>query len=382
MQLWMATLLLILFVVVIIITLSLAKFRGKELWMILTVVLSIISILAISVYIMLTFIFINAVKNEPPIEQFETTLATTSKPVITSKMTVPKPVDYDLPTEDVPKLHPDTLGLRNTLYEEMPTFTTQNEVTNYVLYQFLNNIFEFEFYITKDIAVDEGTGYCILTSACETAMTYYLFSSYSENDLFTKECDESKVYAKIKLTYTNPEYDLEARAEALEFVMKNPMPIGGFKDFETEKSYALKIHDFIARKVSYSPIGYDPESMFYLKKYEALQEAYNVLAEEENMAVCAAYARAFALVAQYAGINTVWAYGNVTERESHAWNIIYPCDGSKAVNVDVTWDDTGNQDYYEQEYISDRYFYIPVSEDYEHTLEEGFEEFLNYINMK
>lgn len=212
-------------------------------------------------------------------------------------------------------------------------------------------------------------------------MSYYLFSAYYEFDMFTEDRgDEGKVYARIKLIYTNSEYDLEARAEALEFVLKNPVPIGGFKDFESEKAYARKIHGFIARKATYSPIGYDPESMIGMKKYEALQEAYNALAETENSVVCAGYARAFALIAQYAGINAAWVSGNETEAESHAWNVVYPCDGSEAVLVDVTWDDIDSGDLTEQEYVSDRYFYIPLSEEYEHTPMEHFDEFLRFVN--
>jgi type IV secretory pathway VirB2 component (pilin) len=34
-----------------------------------------------------------------------------------------------------------------------------------------------------------------------------------------------------------------AKAKALEFVKKNPVPIGGFQDFESEKVYARKIHE-------------------------------------------------------------------------------------------------------------------------------------------
>lgn len=61
-----------------------------------------------------------------------------------------------------------------------------------------------------------------------------------------------------------------------------------------------------------------------------------MLGKNENIAVCAGYARAFALIAQQADINTVWVFGNEKEMDSHAWNVIYPCGGSEAVLVDVT----------------------------------------------
>ena len=168
----------------------------------------------------------------------------------------------------------------------------------------------------------------------------------------------------------------------MEFIAKNPVPIAGFENFEIEKAYARNIHDFVAKKVTYSPIGYNPESMFGLEKYEALQEAYSVLGEDENTAVCAAYARAFALIAQYAGINTAYVLGNQTELESHAWNVIYPRDGSEPVLVDVTWDDTESEDFPGQLIVSDRYFYIPLSEDMDHKASDNVQGFLDYINSK
>lgn len=295
----------------------------------------------------------------------------------------PKLDSYDMPIVEVPLLPPDIKKIRDTSYEDMPIFSTQNEVTKYVLYQFLNNQFEFEFYLTRYFATDEATGFGILSNACEGAMSYHLFSAYRNIDLYTQDQgDEDKIYAKIKIIYTRPEYDLEARAEAMEFIAKNPVPIAGFENFEIEKAYARNIHDFVAKKVTYSPIGYNPESMFGLEKYEALQEAYNVLGEDENTAVCAAYARAFALIAQYAGINTAYVLGNQTELESHAWNVIYPRDGSEPVLVDVTWDDTESEDFPGQLIVSDRYFYIPLSEDMDHKASDNVQGFLDYINSK
>lgn len=402
MQLWLAGVLFIIIAAVLAILIVLARRKGKKAWTIIAIAASGVVLFATLIYIVLAFIFLDAVSNQPPDEPSETSAALASalavsqaspsaSPVASSGMSVtetptpetppPLPDDYDLPVAEIPALYPDVLGLRSVRYEGMPMFGTRKEVSRYVLYNFLNGRFECEFYLAKDFAVDEGTGFGIMGDACDTAMSYYLFSAYYECDMFTEDRgDEGKVYAKIKLIYTNPEYDLEARAEAVEFVLKNPAPVGGFKDFESEKAYARKIHDFIARKVTYSPIGYDPGSMIGMKKYEALQEAYNALAETENSVVCAGYARAFALIAQYAGINAAWVIGNETKTESHAWNVVYPCDGSEAVLVDVTWDDTDSGDSPEQEYVSDRWFYIPLSEEYEHMPMEHFDEFLRFVN--
>ncbi len=395
MPLWIAVVLLVFLAAGILIMLLLTRHTEKKRLMIAAIAVSTVALLVLLVYTLLTLIFVGG--NDPlselpgpstgwgdapmTIQVSPSASQYITDPTPAPQTPVPMPDDYDLPTSEVPELCPDILGLRSAAFEEMPTFGTQNEVTKYVLYNFLNNRFACEFYLKKDFAVDEGTGFSILDSACETAMTYYLFSSYKNFDMFTRDQgDDGKVYAKLMLVYTEPKYDLEAKAETLEFVMKNPVPIGGFRDFEIEKAYARKIHDFVAKKITYSPIGYNPERMFGMGKYEALQEAYNVLAEEENAAVCAGYARAFALIAQYAGINAAWVLGNETETESHAWNVIYPCDGSEAVLVDVTWDDTDSGDSTEQEYVSDRYFYVPLSEETEHTAAAHFDEFLRFVN--
>ena len=407
MPLWLAA---VLFVIAAAVLAALGihtRRNGKRAWTIAAIAVSGAVLLGALLYAILTFLFVDVAYERPPMEPpatlanargaftappetpaipVETTETAVASPIPTSTVlpaASPEPDEYDLPTSEVPALDPDVLGLRSVLYEEMPVFGSQNEVAKFVLHNFLNDRFEFEFYLTKGLAADEGTGYVVLNRACEVATAYYQFSAYSEYDMFTEDRREGsadRVYAKIKLIYTEPEYDLEARAEALEFVRKNPVPVGGFTDFASEKDYARKIHDFIARKITYSPIGYDPESMIGMRNHEALQEAYNVLAETENTAVCAGYARAFALIAQYAGINAAWVRGNETETQSHAWNVIYPCDGSGAVLVDVTWDDTGSGDWPEQESVSDKYFYIPLNEEREHTATEQFDGFLRFIN--
>ncbi|MGI6169404.1 MAG: transglutaminase domain-containing protein [Christensenellales bacterium] len=393
MLVWLAVLLFVIVAAGILGLIILMRRKGRKQWMVVSTVALSIALLAIATYIALTLLFPDSAGKQPTGESPGITasipeasatlmpLAAPQTPSMGPVLPEPKPEEYDLPIDEVPAFYPDVLGLRDVPYEAMPVFGSQNEVTKFVLHNFLNGRFEFELYLAKDFAVDEGTGFTILNRACETAMSYYLFSAYETIDMYTEERgDEDKVHATIKLEYSEPAYDLEARAEAYEFLLKNPVPSGGFQDFESEKAYARKIHDFIARKITYSPIGYDPENMFGMEKYEACQEAYNALAAEDNMAVCAGYARAFALIAQYAGINSAWVFGNETEVSSHAWNVIYPCDGSEAVLVDVTWDDTESDDVPGQTYVSDRYFYIPLSEEYEHIPADYFDEFLRFIN--
>ncbi len=288
------------------------------------------------------------------------------------------PESFDLAVENLPEFLPDVLSLREKEYEEMPLLSTQNEISEYALWNFLWGRKEFECYLPREIVPDEGTGHHILGEACKQMGAYYLFSAYNEFDMFTEDRgDEKGVYAKVKLLFPGEDLDKEAMAEALEFVMKNPVPEGGFKDYYGERAYAEKIHDFLCEKVYYSPIGYNPADTFGLDRYMDKQEAFTALGEDQDSTVCAGYARAFALIAHYAGINVAWVWGNETEVDSHAWNILYPCDGSEPVLIDVTWDDT---DYEEGPAAVYDWFYIPISEVYDHFPDRSFGEFLNYLN--
>lgn len=307
---------------------------------------------------------------------------------LTSPSNLPTPTSSPSPSTQVPTLtadprrHPDPLGVREDTYEDKPVFFTQNHVTRYVLYQFLMGRFSFDFYLDPQLASDEGEGFGVLSRACETAMAYYLFSAYDIINTYTEASPSGKVHAVIALNYTQPDKDQAARQAAARFIKENPVPQEGFSDFKSERAYALKIHDFIARKITYSPIGYRPELMIGMDKYQACQEVYNVLVAEDDTAVCAGYARAFALIAQYAGINCAWVYGNENEdqTESHAWNLIFPCDGSQPVLVDVTWDDTNSLDLPGQKEVSRNYFYTPLSESFEHFPADHFSDFLSYMN--
>lgn len=285
----------------------------------------------------------------------------------------------DLTVEDVPALVPDVLKLREKKYEDIPFLETQEQLSEYVLWNLLYGRTEIECRLSWDLSY--GLSQVALSRACEAAMSYYLFSSYQEWDLYTKDDgNPDSVYGKVKLVYDAPELDREARLEAFRYVVKNPPPEGGFSDYDEEREYARKVHDYVACKVTYDPMGYDPERLKGMTRYDDLQEAYNVLGENQNTAVCAGYARAFALICQYAGINCAWVRGNETEESSHAWNVIHPCDGSEPVLVDVTWDDGQSIDTVGQTDVDDSYFYIPLSSEYEHEADENMAGFLQYIN--
>ena len=48
--------------------------------------------------------------------------------------------------------------------------------------------------------------------------------------------------------------------------------------------------------------------------------------------------------------------------------MVYPCDGSAPVTVDVTWDDPDLLDENNQVIYGYAYFYLPVEMDYEHDI--------------
>ena len=285
----------------------------------------------------------------------------------------------DLTVEDVPTLVADVLKIREKNYEDIPFLETQEQLSEYALWNLLYGRTEFECRLSWTLS--DGVSADALDRACGAAMSYYLFSSYKIWDMYTKDDgNPDSVYGKVKLVYDAPEYDLEARLGAWSYIVNNPPPEGGFSGYDEEREYARKVHDYVACKVTYDPMGYDPKNMNGKTAFETCQEAYNVLGKNQNTSVCAGYARAFALICQYAGINCAWVWGNETEESSHAWNVIYPCDGSEPVLVDVTWDDGMSLDVVGQTEVEYTYFYIPLSSEYEHHADENIAEFIQYLN--
>ncbi|MDR1603672.1 MAG: hypothetical protein LBS10_02615 [Gracilibacteraceae bacterium] len=368
MELWLAALLFIVVATGAVVLLFYSRKKQKKRWFIVGVCLLGAVLLILAAYIALTFLFLDKISSEEPPSD--------------SLGSVDPADSFDLSIAEVPELYPDVVGFTDEEYGDMPTLATINEASAYVLHNILNARYELEFYLRRELVPEAGSGY-VLLSAFENAMSYFPFGTYGPYDAYTvDDGDPDKVFARLMLLHEgDAESDMEARAEALEFVRKNPVPDGGFTDFESEKAYALKIHDFIARKTTYSPIGYNINAVLTNNNYEMKQEAYNVLGEDQEDAVCAAYARAFMMICHYAGINAAWVCGNETEDESHSWNVIFPCDGSEPVIVDVTWDDAGSgDDRVGQEIISYLYFYLPLDEDYEHSPLVNIESFLQFIN--
>ena len=293
----------------------------------------------------------------------------------------PKPPEKEILPEEPPA--PDPVGFLDMEYPEMPVLSSQEEIASYMVYNFLRGELDMKFYVDREVGADYDARFFV-DNAQDSSGAYNAFLAYTADDrTITDLGDEEGYYVHFPVTYTHPHYDEEARAVAWAWVRDNPPPKGGFTDFETEKAYARAIHDFVACRVTYDPKGYDPKGLNGANAYENFQEAYNVLGEGQETAVCAGYAHAFALIAQYAGINATWVRGNyMDDGSTHAWNVVYPCDGSEPVTVDVTWDDDYSLDEPGQTEASDAYFYVPVSQDSGHEIVDNMLILMNHVNTQ
>ena len=102
----------------------------------------------------------------------------------------------DLTIEDVPTLVPDVLKLREKKYEDIPFLETQEQLSEYALWNLLYGRTEFECRLSWDLSYDMTA--VALDQACEDAMSYYLFSSYKTWDMYTKDdCNPDSLYGKV-----------------------------------------------------------------------------------------------------------------------------------------------------------------------------------------
>jgi len=253
-----------------------------------------------------------------------------------------------------------------------------------MLHKMLKNETEINFYVTTSFIPDVNACVSVVSQAWEDVLSYWYFGEYSVSlePIFGMGFSQQGIaYIKVRANYIGKSvYDTEAKAEALEFIYYNPVPSGGYTDVQAEKAYCLKIHNFLACKVVYSQLGYSSGLVYTSDGYSILQEAYNCLAEDQYESVCASYSRAFALICNYAGINCAWVRGNVTSTSSHSWNVVFPCDGSAARVIDVTWDDCLSSDKPGQTQVSQKYFWIVACSDNEHRPLTYVLNFINYAN--
>ena len=118
--------------------------------------------------------------------------------------------------------------MKDKAYAERPLFADFNEMTSYLLVNFLNDRFEMDFYLTEDLVPDEASGYLWLDKACATALTYYLFSAFTMEDMYTIRQTDGLVLARLKVNYIHPVRNYLARRAAGEFLVQHPPPLQGF----------------------------------------------------------------------------------------------------------------------------------------------------------
>ena len=107
----------------------------------------------------------------------------------------------DLTVEDVPALVPDVLKLREKKYEDIPFLETQEQLSEYALWNLLCGKTAFECRLSWDLSYDVSA--VALERACQEAMAYYLFSSYKVRDMLTvDDGNPDSLYGKVKLLYT------------------------------------------------------------------------------------------------------------------------------------------------------------------------------------
>ena len=306
------------------------------------------------------------------IEESLTQIDPTVKPEEVSTKRPEKPSDPIKP-EAINLLHPDPLGFTKIKYDKNPILRNANEITKYALNMFIQGKYDLTFYIPRN----EFYAPITVLTAGDNIRTYYLFGSYRIFNANTEDLGDPRgVTARLTITRYNVETDKQTFKAAQDYVKKHPVPNGGFKDFETEKEYMRGIHDYVANLVEYNSMGYNPHSLLQTNIYDAKQEAYNALIE--HSAVCAGYAKAVALIAQTAGIDCAWIWGNESPDSSHAWNVVFPCDGSEPVVVDATWDDHYNYENPDKPLYD--YFYIPVKDDFSHHADESLWSFVKYLH--
>lgn len=344
MELWLAVCLAGLALIGLAVFLLLIGKKGKSAGRIIGAVLTAILSAAALIYCLSAWILIE--RDDSPIEQNPTTMTTvppaTQAPTQATEIQPTSPPTE--PTEETIPEMPDIMHVRNLQYEKVPEFTTAPDLTRYLLSQLLKGSFKMDFYMIESISPSDGEGYSMVTNCLRSANTYYLFGAYDIYTLHVEDTGrEGWMLAHLEIRPENPEYDRKAQEKAWEFVKENPVPQGGFQNKIQEMEYARKIQIYLVKRLSYDPIGYSLDTMMNASQYDNKQEAYTALVGEDRLTVCAGFARAFALIAQYAGIDCAYVNGNEDPEtwETHAWNVIYPCDGSDPVIVDVTWD---NQD--------------------------------------
>lgn len=163
----------------------------------------------------------------------------------------------------------------------------------------------------------------------------------------------TKIYPKVEPDYAKADIRKETKSNIEMGIQPYLNAINQAKEQNAEDmEMELLIHDMILEAVDYAyiPGTKTPQSAAYAHSIAGLFENRGV--------VCEGYAKGFKLLMTYAGIDTIYAvgYGN---GGGHAWNLV--CLDDKWYNIDITWNDVGNEKTYHD---GIRYRYYNCSSDF------------------
>ena len=114
--------------------------------------------------------------------QITTELTTSESAEVTTSDLSDTQTTVELTIEDVPELVPDILKIREKEYEEMPFLETQEQLSEYALWNLLYGRTEFECRLSWDLSYNVSA--VAPEQACDDAMSYYLFSAYNAWDMY------------------------------------------------------------------------------------------------------------------------------------------------------------------------------------------------------
>ena len=109
-------------------------------------------------------------------------------------------------------------------------------------------------------------------------------------------------------------------------------------DSESVRGKILDINNYLVDLVTYDPNWRTKEVSRYA------HDAYGALVDPNHYAVCDGYSRAFLLLCEKEGIESIVVSGTgLINMENHAWNYV-KMDNGKWYAIDVTWNDNGKKD--------------------------------------
>jgi len=109
-------------------------------------------------------------------------------------------------------------------------------------------------------------------------------------------------------------------------------------DSESIRGKVLDINNYLVNLVTYDPSWREAEESRYT------HDVYGVFVDPRHFAVCDGYSKAFLVLCEKEGIESVVVMGTALPNlENHAWNYVKMDDG-KWYAIDVTWNDNGRDD--------------------------------------